>query len=300
MRNRKFLNILACIVAMAAAGLPASLALSAGETSVSSLAGKTHFHGIAVDPGNPSHLYLATHHGLFRVGPDGTARRISETDDDFMGFTPHPTDASTLYASGHPVGGGNLGFITSSNGGKSWTRISTGVRGPVDFHQMDVSRADPKVIYGVHGGLQVSSDGGRSWRMAGPVPKGLIDLAASAMEANVLYAATRGGLLKSTDAGRSWQYNYTLRRPVTMVQATSRGDVYAFVVGTGLIRTKEPGLNWRTIGGKLGSRYILHLAVDPTKVGNLYAVTFDPQTRRSAVLASRDGGRSWVSLGRAN
>ena len=311
MRNRRLLdvavnvpvnvmlNVLVGIVAMAAAGLPGSRAFSAGETTVTSLAQKTHFHGIAVDPGDPSRLYLATHHGLFRVGPDGKARRISKTGDDFMGFTPHPTDASILYASGHPAGGGNLGFIASRNGGKSWTRISTGVRGPVDFHQMDVSRVDPKVIYGVHGGLQVSNDGGRSWRIAGPTPKGLIDLAASAKDVNVLYAATGGGLLKSIDAGRSWQYTYGLRRPVTMVQTTSRGDVYAFVVGTGLIRTMEPGASWRTIGGSLGKNYILHLAVDPTDDSNLYAVTLSPQTRRHAVLASGDGGRSWSPLGRA-
>ena len=297
MRNRSLLNVLAGIVAMAAAGLPASCALSAGETTVTSLAGKSHFHGIAVDPGDPSRLFLATHHGLFRVGPDGKARRISKTHDDFMGFTPHPTDASILYASGHPAGGGNLGFIASRNGGRSWKQISKGIRGPVDFHQMDVSRVDPKVIYGVHGGLQVSNDGGRSWRMAGPTPKGLIDLAASAKDVNVLYAATRGGLLKSMDAGRSWQYTYILRRPVTMVQTTSRGDVYAFVVGTGLIRTMEPGLNWRSTGGSLGNNYILHLAVDPTDESNLYAITFSPQTRRNVVLASGDGGRSWSPLG---
>ncbi len=299
MRNRKPLNVLAGIVAMAGAGLPASRALSAGETSVSSLAGKTHFHGIAVDPGDPSRLYLATHHGLFKVGLDGKARRISKTRDDFMGFTPHPTDASILYASGHPAGGGNLGFIASRNGGRSWTQISRGAGRPVDFHQMDVSRVDPKVIYGVHGGLRVSRDGGRSWRMAGPAPKGLIDLAASAKDVNLLYAATRGGLLKSMDAGRSWQYTYVLRRPITMVHTTSRGDVYAFVVGTGLIRTMELELNWRTIGGSLQDNYILHLAVDPTNHSNLYAVTYSPRTRRNAVLASGDGGRSWLAMGGA-
>src|SRR3546814_2377830 len=67
------------------------------------------FHGIAVDPCNPDRLYLATHHGFFAVGPDGVAQQVSETEDDFMGFTPHPSDPNVLYASGHPAGGGNLG-----------------------------------------------------------------------------------------------------------------------------------------------------------------------------------------------
>jgi hypothetical protein len=162
---------------------------------------------------------------------------------------------------------------------------------------MDVSRVDPKIIYGVYNGLQVSRDGGRNWRLAGSVPKGLIDLAASAKYVNTLYAATREGLFRSANSGRTWQYAYTLRRPVTMVQTTPRGEVYAFVVGTGLIRTIEPGVGWRTVGNSFGDGYILHLAADPTHKRNLYAMILRPQTRSQSILVSRDGGRSWTPLG---
>src|SRR3546814_5804623 len=65
-----------------------------------------------------------------------------------MGFTPHPADPEVLYASGHPAGGGNLGFIVSRDGGQSWAKLSDGAGGPDDFHQMDISKADPQVIYG--------------------------------------------------------------------------------------------------------------------------------------------------------
>src|SRR3546814_9389478 len=91
---------------------------SSDLTTVSALTGETHFHGIAVDPHDPDRLYLATHHGFYVVGPDGVAQRVSETEDDFMGFTPHPADPEVLYASGHPAGGGNLGFIVSGDGGQ--------------------------------------------------------------------------------------------------------------------------------------------------------------------------------------
>src|ERR687892_565539 len=133
---------------------------SEASTTLQALAGDTHFHGIAVDPTDPSRLYLATHHGLYVVAPDGTAKRLSPVQD-FMGFTPHPTDPSTLYASGHPSSGGNLGFIASEDGGGSWSQLPEGVGGPVDFHQMDVSSADPRTLYGAYAGsLQVSGDGG--------------------------------------------------------------------------------------------------------------------------------------------
>src|SRR3546814_223954 len=193
------------------------------------------FPVIAADPRDPDRLYLATHHGLFVVSPDGKAQQVSDSRDDFMGFTPHPTDPDLLYASGHPAGGGNLGFIVSRDGGKSWSKLANGAGGPVDFHQMDVSKADPAVVYGAFGDLQKSADGGRSWTVAGPAPEGLIALAASAKNVDRLYAATRGGLTLSTDGGRQWRPAHLLRTPATAVHVTSDGTVYAFIVGTGLV-----------------------------------------------------------------
>ncbi len=93
-------------------GAAAALVLLAGvgfapaaETvAVSELPRRTHIHGLAVDRQDPSKLLVATHHGLFRAGPDGKAERISEVQD-LVGFNPHPSDPNTLYASGHPGAG---------------------------------------------------------------------------------------------------------------------------------------------------------------------------------------------------
>jgi photosystem II stability/assembly factor-like uncharacterized protein len=214
-----------------------------------------------------------------------------------MGFTPHPTDPSILYASGHPAGGGNLGFIASGDGGRCWSQLAEGVGGPVDFHQMDVSPADPKTIYGAYGGnLQISRDGGQEWQVVGPAPEGLIDLAASSRDPNTLYAATQGGLLKSQDGGMNWEDAHWLRQPATMVHVTPDGWVYAYLVGTGLIRTAEPKLTWHTVSGSFGDEYVLHFAVDPTTKGQLYAVIMHAQTHRQAIVASRDGGKTWLPL----
>ncbi len=278
-------------------GITPTPAASAAETEISVLARETHFHGIAVDAKDANRLYLATHHGLFAVGPDGKASPISETRDDFMGFTPHPANSAMLYASGHPSGGGNLGFIGSTDGGRTWRKIADGVGGPVDFHQMDVSKADPNVVYGVHGDLQKSADGGRNWRRVGPAPQGLIGLAASSRDADTLYAATQQGLSKSTDGGRSWQIAHIVKRPATMVHASGNGDLHAFVVGVGLIRAQENDLRWQVANNGFGADYVLHFAVAPSDPQRMYAVTFNPDARSSALLVSRDGGASWLPLG---
>jgi photosystem II stability/assembly factor-like uncharacterized protein len=272
---------------------------SEASTTVEALARETHFHGIALDARDPNRLYLATHHGLYAVAPDGSATRLSPVQD-FMGFTPHPTDPSILYASGHPAWGGNLGFISSEDGGRSWSQLAEGVGGPVDFHQMDVSPAEPETIYGAYGGsLQISRNGGKEWQVVGPAPEGLIALAASSKDPGTLYAATQSGLLKSDDGGRTWQDAYSLRQPATMVHVTPDGAVYAFLVGTGLIRTTEPKLTWETVSGSFGGEYVLHFAVDPTTEGKLFAVTMHPQTHRQSIVASRDGGKTWLPLSEA-
>ncbi|MFN3727537.1 MAG: WD40/YVTN/BNR-like repeat-containing protein [Allosphingosinicella sp.] len=253
----------------------------------------THIHGLAVDRANSNRLLIATHHGLHVLRLDtATVELVSERPDDFMGFTPHPTDATRLYASGHPARGGNLGFLASTDGGKTWTMQSPGIGGPVDFHQMDVSKADPSVIYGVHGGLQVSHDGGRTWALVGPAPQGLIDIAASSTDAARLYAATQQGLLVSEDSGRSWQPAHLLRRPASMIEAASDGWIYAFMLGSGLLRAEEPSLAWQALSNDFGDSYLLHFAADPANASRQFA-----STQNNELLTSDDGGRTWRRLG---
>jgi photosystem II stability/assembly factor-like uncharacterized protein len=246
-----------------------------------------------VDRADGGRLLIATHHGLHALRLDtATVEPVSERRDDFMGFTPHPTDAMRLYASGHPARGGNLGFVSSTDGGRTWAVLSQGAGGPVDFHQMDVSKSEPSTIYGVYGGLQVSRDGGRSWRRVGPAPDELIDIAASATNVERLYAATQQGILLSEDGGRNWRTAHPLRRPVSMIEVGADKSVYAFMVGGGLLRAEEPSLDWQTLSRDFGDHYLLHLAVDPQDASRMYA-----STHRNELLASSDGGRTWRHLG---
>lgn len=283
-------------LAAAAAVLAAGLSIGvtpAGATTLADLQRTTHYHGLAVDPADPTRLFLATHHGFFAVTPDGNATLLSPVQD-FMGFTPHPTDPGILYASGHPAGGGNLGLIVSVDGGASWMQMAQGVGGPVDFHQMDISPADPKVLYGVFGGLQVSRDGGLSWTMAGPAPADIIDLSASPQAADRIYAATKSGLMRSDDAGKSWAKAAFDGEIVALVEPVAGADILAFVVGRGLLGAKESDLgSWTTRSSDFGDRILLHLAVASSDPDLLYAATTENE-----LLMSRDGGRSWSPYGR--
>ena len=249
-----------------------------------------HIHDMAVDPEHPSRLYLATHDGLFRATPDGTATRIGNSTNDLMSFAPDPQNLDRFYASGHPAGGGNLGVLTSHDRGATWERVATGVGGPVDFHAMAVSGADPNVIYGMFEGLQVSRDAGRTWRKAGPLPEKTFVLAASARESATVYAAAMGGLFVSRDGGGNWSPAFMQPRPATLVQVSAEGGIYAFVYGVGLVVGNEPGIGWDVRSADFGDRYPLKLAIDPGDPERIHVVT-----DTGAIVTSKDGGRSWVS-----
>lgn len=259
--------------------------------SLEQLRQQTHIHGLAFDRSDSERLWLATHHGFYAVTRDGKARRVSEETYDFMGFAPHPEEAETFFASGHPATGGNLGVVKSRDGGRSWSRLAAGVDGPVDFHQLTISAASPSVLYGAYAGqLQVSEDGGTSWRILTKAPAGLIALAASSRDPEQLYAATQTGLLMSPDGGERWRQVYPERRPTSLVVA-SQGELYAFMIGVGLLRVGEGSRDWEVVKRGWEERYLMHLALDPHDSQRLVAVDDLNQ-----LLISNNGGRDWSHL----
>lgn len=271
---------------------------SASAINVRALSSQTHFHGVAAVRDAPGHIFLATHHGLYLVHDDGEADLLSERQDDFMGFTAHPTNANLLYASGHPANGGNLGFVMSADGGRTWTKVADGVNGPVDFHQIDVNRRYPQVIHGLHNGLQRSEDAGRTWRrVSAAIPANILDLATSPANTQIIYAATENGLVRSRNGGMNWEQAHAQQSAATMVQTTIGGDVFAFVVGVGLVRAKEPDLRWEILSENLGPEIIMHLAIDEQVPARIYAATVHGVSGAQSIMRSADGGRRWTRLG---
>ena len=267
---------------------------SASAETLEALAGKTHYHGIAFARVGSATLLLASHHGLFALTKDGQATRVSPVHD-YMGFSPNPLDPLSFYASGHPAGGGNSGFLKTTDGGASWKQLSPGVGGPVDFHQMDVSPADPKTIYGSFGKLQISRDGGQNWTIAGTPPTGLIALAASSLNADQLYAATKQGLYVSADAGANWQPLKFEGEVVSTVKVGPDGSLLAFVLGRGLMKASEKKPDeWTVLSNGFAEAIPLHIAIDPANPNHL-ALT----TQENGVLESIDGGATWGPFGKS-
>lgn len=250
-------------------------------------------HGLAVDRKDSLKVYIATHTGLLVINNDGELQRVGTAQDDYMGFSAHPTEPNTFYTSGHPSRGGNLGFQKSIDGGKTWQKIANGINGPVDFHAMTVSQADPNLAYGVHRGqLQRSSDEGKNWELVNTNLGNIITLTTNTKAKDTVYAGTTDGLYISQNQGNSWSKLGTLKGAVTTIAVNPTNDqkIVAYEQNQGLMHSADTGSSWARLNGYTGSM-VMHLAYDIQKPTNMYLINQNLEIHKTT-----DGGQTWTKV----
>jgi len=247
--------------------------------------GPVHVHGLGVDPADGS-LFIATHTGLFRAGPnEARARRVGRSYQDTMGFT--VVGPNRFLGSGHPDASGDLppflGLIASRDAGKTWDAIA--LQGEVDFHVLE---ANGRRIYGYGSDWETrqprfltSENGGRSWQPL-QAPGSLISLAISPDDPRALVASSETGVFRSDDAGRSWA---KVDAPAAgFVVWISDGLILVGLDGRVLRATDLTGGSWRP----LGSIDAQPAAVDTGAGRELLVALHDGSVKRSV-----DGGATW-------
>lgn len=307
-KNRKYGLIIIPIVIIVAIiiSLPSQNNI---DTPMSELQGPwSDIHGVGMFPsGDDDTLYLATHQGLFEKTDAGWTH-VGNDNADLMGFSMNH-ETNTMYSSGHPKTGGNLGFRMSEDNGNSWKTISKVKDTPVDFHAMTASQAQKGLIYGSPGGgyeLFVTSDDGVSWSSP-DIPNQIISLAADPLDPNRVYAGTKSGLYVSNDQGKQWeQVNSDIEKGViTGIGFSSDGKtMYAFSTldGNGMIVKSIDGGNTmvKTQGQIMDARGIWNFA--PGSQGEIYAIAAQQVSSGIAmsVYKTEDGGSTWILEGTNN
>lgn len=245
--------------------------------------GVAHVHGLGVDPADGT-LYVATHHGVFRLPERGGAVRVGDIQDT-MGFT--VVGESHFLGSGHPgvegMEGGQpplLGLIESTDGAATWDDVS--LSGEVDFHALGYAHDQ---VYGwdaTSSRFMVSTDK-REWETRSTVQ--LLGFAVDPDDAEHILATTPEGVQSSGDGGRTWQ-PATGAPPLVLVAWDSASGVWGVDRGGVVHHGNSTVDGWEQAGtlpgppqALLASDAVLYAAVDEDGVTGIY---------RSA-----DGGATW-------
>lgn len=166
-----------------------------------------------------------------------------------------------------------------------------------DYHSLLVAPSDPRsLVLGTHDGLFHSSDGGRTWARASLQGRDAMNLVRPGAGATV-WAAGHDVLARSSDGGATW----TDVRPAGLpgldvhgfaVDPRTPRTVYAAIAGQGLYRSSDGGMRFAQVSATTGPG-VMALAV--LRDGTLLAGDMQQQ----GLLASKDGGRTWRGVIRA-
>lgn len=239
-----------------------------------------HIHGIGVDPGDGA-VYAGTHYGLFRIA-DGSATRVADRVQDYMGFT--VAGPGQFLASGHPGEGqggpSSVGLIESTDAGETWETLSLG--GEADFHALEYRHGRVYGLNSMTGQLLVSTDK-QSWEELGS--EQIADFAVSPSDADVLVATTEQGLARSVDGGATFEL--VDPAPVMVFVSWAEDGTLAGVTPDGIVYTAhDPADEWTQRARLDGQPEALTIA----SATQVYAAA------NGIVLASTDGGATFSPM----
>ncbi|MEO8053793.1 MAG: hypothetical protein ABI768_01470 [Acidobacteriota bacterium] len=251
-------------------------------------------YDLAVDPKNPSVLY---------VGVNDGKGGVQKSTDGGSTWTPL-TEGLTNYNRGHALAidpsapktvymGGTRGLFVTSDGGASWDKTGAGMKSDEVVRSLALDPKHPQTIFiGTEGRLYKSTDGGASVRQ---IKTGLpyTDFSALAADGDVVYAGTGyEGLFKSTDGGATFKESGVGLGAAFVwglaADPASPGVVYV-TNGLGLLKSDAAGA-WKRVkfeDGKIPDK--LAPVVDERRPGSLFLAAYT-----HGVFRSNDGGASWL------
>ncbi|HEX7964860.1 MAG TPA: hypothetical protein VF651_03995 [Gammaproteobacteria bacterium] len=186
----------------------------------------------------------------------------------------------------------------TTNGGDTWSRITSRSDGSIDIVATDPERAD--TVYAGTGGGHVlkSTDGGAHWTqsVSGLPADGVWSLAVDPTDSDVLYiGGFQSSLSKSTDGGKTWSLSDTGLAGsegvwCVAVDPKDGDNVYACAGNHGVYKSTDGGKKWAKAGDVPDYAFSI-LEVDPHDPVVIYAAL-----PGFAVYVSTDSGAHWTKL----
>jgi photosystem II stability/assembly factor-like uncharacterized protein len=234
---------------------------------------------IAVDPSQPTTVYVAGQNGIAKSTDSGASWRELVALEYANGIGVDPTNSQTLYVAAA------RGIYKSIDAGQTWTMvhdISSHLSEPMSIH---IPRSNPATVYCAtrgNQGLFRSNDAGATWTSVLPNP--ISDLAIDPRVPTTVYAVGNNSLYKSVDGGSSWtRVSYVYCAGTVAVDGASN----VYVGCSGLVwRSRDGGATWQVWSGPLLG--VLAIRADLSTPGRLFAITDYEEA-----YMTTDGGQTW-------
>ncbi len=250
-------------------------------------------------PSEPDVLVAGTRTGVFRTADGGVSwQRITPPGDPELrnldSLAINPDHSGTIYAGTY-----HLPWKTT-DAGKTWAPIHSGMIDDSDVMSLEIDRENPDRIFAsACSGIYRSADGARSWTKLQGIPytsrrtpQILQDPAAS----KVLYAGTTEGLWISRDLGENWARVTPRGWVINAVAALPSAQGTRILIGTearGVLASDDSGQSFFEANTGFSHRVISAMAGDPDSPEHfLIQVEGSPRL----LFESRDGGKDWSPL----
>lgn len=262
-------------------------------------------YALAVNPQNPSIIYLATA-GSRRVfkstdGGSNWAAADAGLTGVVRSLIVDPVNPSVLYAS---VGGPAI--FKTTDGGTSWALLNVGLP-PDQFlpaASLSIAPSHPATLYAAANFpvIYKSVNGGADWTA---INTGVNDasgnvrsLAVDPANPDVVYAGDSGSVYKSVDGGLSWnRASNGLRGGANSLVIDPANPSVLYAGGSlGVFKSADGGGNWASASAGLppSSSSVNSLIIDPVNRSTLYVVVhFGPDR---GIFKTTDGGGAWNAV----
>jgi len=198
------------------------------------------------------------------------------------------------------VAGALDGVFRSNDGGETWQRISPAGHAEIkNIESLAVDPRNPNVIYAGTWHLPwKTSDGGATWQH---IKQGVIDdsdvfsIIIDRNHPQTVYVSACSGIYKSESAGDLFHkvqgIPFSARRTRVLQQDPGNSNVVYAGTTEGLWKTVDAGKTWQRVSA--ANIIVNDVLVDPRRPSRVLLAT-----DRSGVLASNDGGGSFVASNR--
>ncbi|HEX3129191.1 MAG TPA: YCF48-related protein [Thermoanaerobaculia bacterium] len=224
---------------------------------------------VAVDPVDPSYVYVALRDGTLRRSADGGATwtAVDPHVDTFLlplTIAIDPETPSTLYLASSSI-------VRSTDHGATWTRLETYAEDV--FLDFVVAPSDPRTLYAFRGvRILRSTDGWASFNLV-TYPRSFqaYALAVDPLVSTTLYLATVEGVYTSTDGGRTWNLLSSVfgNQRTFPLETDPAGRLYAGVWLNGLYSIAPGDGSWSRLAGS-GPWEFRTVAFDPHDPCRIY------------------------------